>query len=81
MSALLQSLLVACIVLACSGSLLRRLAPRTAWQAQARLSHWLERPGRPSILRRFGQSLRPSMQATASSACGTGGCKRCKGCG
>ncbi len=79
MSPLLQWLLVLAIVLACSLSVLRRLAPRLAWQAQARLSYFLERPGRPAWLRRLGQSLRPPMQAVAS-ACGTGGCNTCNGC-
>ena len=79
MSPLLQSLVVVAIVLACSVSVLRRLAPRAAWQAQARLSYFLERTGRPVLLRRVGQSLRPPMQATAS-ACGTGGCNTCNGC-
>lgn len=79
MSLLLQSLLVMAIVLACSVSVLRRLAPRAAWQAQARLSYFLERTGRPAWLRCLGQSLRPPMQAAAS-ACGTGGCNTCNGC-
>ena len=79
MSPLLQSLVVVAIVLACSVSVLRRLVPRAAWQAQARLSYFLERTGRPVWLRRVGQSLRPPMQATAS-ACGTGGCDTCNGC-
>ena len=79
MSPLLQTLVVAAIVLACSISVLRRLAPRATWQAQARLSFFFERPGRPVWLRRMGLALRPPMQATAS-ACGTGGCNTCKGC-
>ncbi|WP_374602602.1 DUF6587 family protein [Arenimonas sp.] len=79
MSPLLQSLVVLAIVLACSVSVLRRLAPRMAWQAQARLSFFLERDGRPGWLKRLGQSLRPPMQASAA-ACGTGGCNTCRGC-
>lgn len=79
MSAFVQTLVVAAIVLACSLSLLRRLAPRTAWQAQARLSYYFERPGRPAVLRRLGLWLRPPMQATAA-ACGTGGCNTCGTC-
>ena len=79
MSPLLQSLVVVAIVLACSVSVLRRLAPRAAWQAQARLSYFLERQGRPAWLRRFGQSLRPPIQVVAT-ACGTGGCNTCNGC-
>lgn len=79
MSPLLQTAVVLAIVLACSVSVLRRLAPRAAWQAQARLSFFFERPGRPAWLRRLGIWLRPPMQATAS-ACGTGGCNTCKGC-
>ena len=79
MSPLLQSLVVAAIVLACSVSVLRRLAPRAAWQAQARLSFFFERPGRPAGLQRIGRWLRPPMQATAS-ACGTGGCTSCRTC-
>ena len=57
---------------------LRRLAPRAAWQAQARLSYALERPGRPAWVRRLGLALRPPMKATAS-ACGTG-CSTCGAC-
>ncbi|MDY0021720.1 DUF6587 family protein [Arenimonas caeni] len=79
MSPLLQTAVVLAIVLACGVSVLRRLAPRAAWQAQARLSFFLERPGRPAWLRRLGLALRPPMQATAS-ACGTGGCNTCNGC-
>jgi len=79
MSPLMQTLVVAAIVLACTLSVLRRLAPRMAWQAQARLSYFLERPGRPAWLRRIGLWLRPPMQATAS-ACGTGGCNSCQTC-
>ena len=79
MSPLLQTAVVMAIVLACSVSVLRRLAPRIAWQAQARLSYFLERPGRPAWLRRLGLWLRPPMQATAS-ACGTGGCNTCNTC-
>ena len=79
MSPLLQSLVVLAIVLACSVSVLRRLAPRAAWQAQARLSYFLEREGRPAALRSLGLALRPPMAASAS-ACGTGGCNACQGC-
>lgn len=79
MSPLLQTLVVAAIVLACSVSVLRRLAPRIAWQAQARLSYFLERLGRPAWLRRLGLWLRPPMHATAS-ACGTGSCNTCQTC-
>ena len=78
MSPLLQSLVVAAIVLACSLSVLRRLAPRTAWQAQARLSFVLERR-RAGWLRRVGRALRPPVQASAA-ACGTGGCNTCQSC-
>lgn len=78
MSLLLQWLLVGGIVLACSLSLLRRFAPRTMWQAQARLSYAIEREGRPAWLRRIGFALRPPMVATQG-ACGTG-CSRCGAC-
>ena len=78
MSPLLQTLLVSAIVLACAVSLLRRLAPRAAWQAQARLSYFFERAGRPAWLRRLGLALRPPLQATTG-ACGTG-CSRCNAC-
>ena len=57
---------------------LRRLAPRASWQAQARLSYALEKPGRPVWVRRLGLALRPPMKATAS-ACGTG-CSTCGAC-
>ncbi len=79
MSLALQSLVIGLLVLASAVSVFRRMAPRAAWQAQARLSFALERPGRPAWLRRFGLALRPPMQATAS-ACGTGGCNACNGC-
>lgn len=78
MSALLQGLVVTAIVLACTLSLLRRLAPRSTWQAQARLSYWFERAGRPAWLRRIGFLLRPPMVAT-SAACGSG-CSSCNAC-
>ena len=78
MSLLLQSLVVSFIVLACSLSLLRKFAPRAAWQAQARLSYALERPGRPAWLKRLGFALRPPMVATQG-ACGTG-CSSCGAC-
>jgi hypothetical protein len=79
MSPLLQWLVVAAVVLACSLSLLRRFLPRLSWQSQARLSYFLEREGRPAWLRRLGLALRPPMAASAS-ACGTGGCNACNGC-
>lgn len=79
MSALLQSLVVTAIVLACTVSLLRRLAPKASWQAQARLSFFFERPGRPAWLRRIGLALRPPVLVVAK-ACGTGGCNTCNGC-
>lgn len=78
MSALLQVLLVAAVVLYAALSLLRQLWPRGAWQAQARLSYALERPGRPAWLQRVGLALRPTLAATAG-ACGTG-CSSCKAC-
>ncbi|WP_290588957.1 DUF6587 family protein [Arenimonas sp. SCN 70-307] len=78
MSPLLQTLVVAAIVLACSLSVLRRLAPRAAWQAQARLSYFLERPGRPAWLQNLGLALRPPVRAAAP-GCGTrcGACASC----
>ncbi|HBD18872.1 MAG TPA: hypothetical protein DC063_01380 [Arenimonas sp.] len=79
MSPLLQTLVVAVIVLACTLSLLRRFLPRLSWQSQARLSYFLEREGRPAALRRLGLALRPPIAASAS-ACGTGGCNTCQGC-
>ena len=78
MSGLLQAFVVGAVVLFAALSVLRQLWPRGAWQAQARLSYWLERPGRPAWLRRVGGWLRPSMAVTAS-ACGTG-CSTCKAC-
>jgi hypothetical protein len=78
MSTALQLVAVAAIVCFSALSLLRTLAPRATWQAQARLSYALERPGRPAWLRRVGAALRPSMAATAST-CGTG-CQTCKAC-
>lgn len=78
MSPLLQSLVVGLVVLACTVSVVRRIAPRTAWQAQARLSFALERR-RAGWLRRLGRALRPPVQAAAA-ACGTGGCNTCQSC-
>ncbi|KFN46037.1 DUF6587 family protein [Arenimonas metalli] len=78
MTPALQVAVVAAIVGFSALSLLRALAPRASWQAQARLSYWLERPGRPAWLRRIGAWLRPSLAVTAS-ACGTG-CSACKAC-
>lgn len=68
------------LLMAWSGTVvLRRLAPRTMWQAQARLSFTLERPGRPAWTRRLGMSLRPS-PAVTTPACGSG-CNACRRCG
>ena len=78
MSPALQLLVVAAIVGISALSLLRRLAPRAMWQAQARLSYALERAGGPAWLRRTGAWLRPSLAAT-SGTCGTG-CAACKAC-
>ena len=78
MSALLQGLVVAAVVLFAALSVLRQLWPRGMWQAQARLSYTLEREGRPAWLKRIGFALRPPMQATQA-ACGTG-CSSCKAC-
>jgi hypothetical protein len=78
MSPALQAVVVAVVVGISALSLLRALAPRAMWQAQARVSYWLERPGRPAGLRRVGAWLRPSLAVTAS-ACGTG-CSACKAC-
>jgi hypothetical protein len=78
MSPLLQWLVVGAIVAACTLSLLRRVAPRAAWQAQARISFALERAGRPAWMRRIGFTLRPPMAATQG-ACGTG-CSACRAC-
>lgn len=67
------------LLVAWSGvALLRRLAPRAAWQAQARLSYAFEKPGRPAWLRRVGFALRPPMKV-ASPTCGTR-CGDCAGC-
>lgn len=79
MSPLLQTGVVVAIVLACTLSLLRRFLPRLAWQAQARLSYFLERKGRPAALRRLGLALRPPAPVL-SKACRTGGCNSCKSC-
>ena len=78
MSALLQAMLVAAVVLYAALSVLRQLWPRGLWQAQARLSYALEREGRPAWLKRVGFALRPPMVATQA-ACGTG-CNACKAC-
>ncbi|PZO11039.1 MAG: hypothetical protein DCF27_01410 [Lysobacteraceae bacterium] len=78
MSALVQGLLIAAVVLFAALSLLRQLWPRGAWQAQARLSYALEREGRPAWLKRLGFALRPPMQATQA-ACGSG-CSSCRAC-
>lgn len=78
MSPLLQAGVVALVVGLSLLSLLRRLAPAAMWQAQARLSFWLEREGCPAAMRRLGRVLRPSLQATTG-ACGTG-CSTCKSC-
>ncbi|HEU0152367.1 MAG TPA: DUF6587 family protein [Arenimonas sp.] len=78
MSPLLQTLVVAAVVGLSLLSLLRKLAPAMMWQAQARLSYWLERETRPALLHRLGRALRPSLQATTG-ACGTG-CSTCKAC-
>jgi hypothetical protein len=77
-SALLQGFLVAAVVLFAALSLLRQLWPRGAWQAQARVSYFFERDGRPVWLQRVGFALRPPMQATQA-ACGSG-CSACKAC-
>jgi hypothetical protein len=69
---------VAAIVGISALSLLRRLAPRGMWQAQARLSFYFERPGRPAWLRRVGLWLRPSLAASGG-ACGSA-CSRCRAC-
>ena len=78
MSALLQVLLVAIVVAWAALSVLRQLWPRGLWQAQARLSYWFERQGRPAWLRRVGFALRPPMVATQA-ACGSG-CSTCRAC-
>jgi len=78
-SPLLQTLVVTVIVLTCTVSLLRRLAPKASWQAQARLSFLFERPGRPAWLHRIGVALRPPVVVVAKT-CGSGGCNTCKAC-
>jgi hypothetical protein len=78
MSPTLQAGVVAVVVGLSLLSLLRKLAPAAMWQAQARLSYWLERETRPAWVRRLGRALRPSIQATTG-ACGTG-CSTCKAC-
>ena len=75
MTPALQVAVVAAIVGVSALSLLRALAPRASWQAQARLSYWLERPGRPAWLRRIGRRIAPAPRA-AQDGCGT-----CGGCG
>ena len=77
MSPAMQTLLVALIVFASAVSVLRRYAPRASWQAQARISYWLEARG-PALSRRLGAALRPPLQATTG-ACGTG-CSTCNAC-
>lgn len=74
----LQLALIGLFVAWSAAVVLRKLMPRTLWQAQARLSYALERPRRPAWLRRIGQALRPAMRVSAA-ACGAG-CGRCKGC-
>ena len=74
----LQLALIGLFVAWSAAVVLRKLMPRTLWQAQARLSFALERPGRPAWLRRCGIALRPRMRISAP-ACGTG-CSRCGAC-
>lgn len=74
----LQLALIALVLAWSAAVVLRRLMPRALWQAQARLSYALERPGRPAWLRWIGRAVRPALRVSAA-ACGAG-CGRCKGC-
>ncbi len=74
----LQLALIALVIAWSAAVVLRRLMPRALWQAQARLSYALERPGRPAWLRWIGRTVRPALRVSAA-ACGAG-CGRCKGC-
>jgi hypothetical protein len=79
MTPAMQSLLVALIVLACAWNAFRRYAPRLAWRLQARLAFAFESPGRPAVLRRLGQWLRPVVPVVTG--CGSGASSACAACG
>ncbi len=79
MTATVQTLVVAAIVLACAWRVLRGLAPSLAWRAQAWVAFGFERPGRPVWSRRIGRWMRPVVPAVTG--CGSGASSACSSCG
>ena len=78
MNEAVQMVVVGIVVMACLWRVVKRYAPKVAWQWQAKLSYLLEQAGRPGWLRAVGQWLRPTA-AVAAEGCGSG-CGPCRGC-
>jgi hypothetical protein len=75
--AIMQAVIIALVVLASAVVAFRKLLPKTATRAQARLAAALNRPTRPAWMRALSRSLQP---ATATGSCGDG-CGSCGSCG
>jgi hypothetical protein len=77
--AIVQAVVLTLVLLASLLAAFRKLLPRTAKRVQARLSAWLDRPGRTPPTRRLGRWLQPT--EAKSGGCGSGdGCGSCGGC-
>ena len=78
-AALTQAVILGLVALFALGFAVRRLLPGTSTRALAGIADWLDAPGRPRLVHRFGQWLRPAR--AGGSGCGSGdGCGSCGSC-
>lgn len=78
MSAWLQALAVAAVVIWAAWRAFGRLAPRLHRRGLAELAEHLDRPGRAAVLRKLGSRLR--RERAQGGSCGDG-CDICASCG
>jgi hypothetical protein len=77
--AVAQAVVLTLVLLASLLAAFRKLLPKTAKRAQARLSSALDRPGRKGAVQRLGRWLQPA--EAKNGGCGSGdGCSSCGGC-
>jgi uncharacterized protein DUF6587 len=75
--AVIQTVVIGMAVLLAAVTAFRKLLPKTATRVQARMSAWLNTPGRQGWMRKTGAALQPK---AATGSCGDG-CGSCGSCG
>jgi hypothetical protein len=76
--AIVQTLIIACLVAWSAWYASRRLLPTASRRAQARVATWVEGSTHSSWLQRLGHAMQPVQ--TVSGGCGTSGCSTCGAC-